>query len=294
MRIAGLGYLGVATTRLDAWSEFATDVLGMSVTETGDGVRHVRMDDRAHRIVLREADAEGIDFVGWEVPDRQTLDDAATELERLGASVTRVSGDEAREQRDVAEFVAFNDPAGNQVEVFYGARTLSVPFINAHGSRFVTGELGLGHAFYVVDEFEETCAFYERLGFRLSDSSQAGSFRFYHCNPRQHSLGIGDAASPFELEKGLNHFMVEVEDIDAVGMAYDRCVAGRAPVSLTLGRHSNDRMFSFYAHTPSGWEIEYGSGGLRIDEETWVVNELAVESIWGHTPVGVEVSADAI
>ena len=41
---------------------------------------------------------------------------------------------------------------------------------------------------------------------------------------------------------------------------------------MTLGRHTNDLMTSFYVRTPSGFEIEYGTGGLVVDDDTWQVD----------------------
>ena len=53
---------------------------------------------------------------------------------------------------------------------------------------------------------------------------------------------------------------------------------------MTLGRHTNDRMTSFYVRTPSGFEIEYGTGGLLVDDATWVVRPYDAGSVWGHKP----------
>ncbi len=58
------------------------------------------------------------------------------------------------------------------------------------------------------------------------------------------------------------------------------------PIASTLGRHTNDRMTSFYAVTPSGFQIEYGRGGVKIDDTTWDVRTYDA-STWGHrTPAG--------
>ena len=43
-------------------------------------------------------------------------------------------------------------------------------------------------------------------------------------------------------------------------------------------------MTSFYVRTPSGFEIEYGTGGLVVDDDTWEVGEHHAQSIWGHKP----------
>src|SRR5262249_32639219 len=63
--------------------------------------------------------------------------------------------------------------------------------------------------------------------------------------------------------------LIEVSDIDAVGRAMDRCLDGLAPMTVSLGRHWNDQMISFYLRTPSGFDIEYGFGGRRVGPERW-------------------------
>ena len=54
---------------------------------------------------------------------------------------------------------------------------------------------------------------------------------------------------------------------------------------MTLGRHPNDRMVSFYVRSPSGFEIEYGWGALEVGEE-WTVTQYDAVSVWGHKMVG--------
>jgi hypothetical protein len=46
MTIQALGYLGIGTDKLDDWTHFATDWLGMQPVDRGAGVRAFRMDDR--------------------------------------------------------------------------------------------------------------------------------------------------------------------------------------------------------------------------------------------------------
>ena len=48
-------------------------------------------------------------------------------------------------------------------------------------------------------------------------------------------------------------------------------------------RHTNDHMTSFYAHSPSGFFVEYGWGGRVIDPGTWQAHEtFDGPSLWGH------------
>ena len=54
------------------------------------------------------------------------------------------------------------------------------------------------------------------------------------------------------------------------------------PLSATLGQHLNDRMTSFYMKTPSGFDLEYGYGGLLVDWQAHSAFEFTRVSIWGH------------
>jgi hypothetical protein len=54
-------------------------------------------------------------------------------------------------------------------------------------------------------------------------------------------------------------------------------------IGVTLGRHSNDNMLSFYAKTPSGFFVECGWGGRTVNMDNWVPEELTIgPSLWGH------------
>jgi hypothetical protein len=41
-------------------------------------------------------------------------------------------------------------------------------------------------------------------------------------------------------------------------------------------------MFSFYARTPSGFDVEFGWGGVQIDDDRWRVVSYTRGSEWGH------------
>jgi 3,4-dihydroxy-9,10-secoandrosta-1,3,5(10)-triene-9,17-dione 4,5-dioxygenase len=51
-----------------------------------------------------------------------------------------------------------------------------------------------------------------------------------------------------------------------------------------LGRHDNDRMFSFYVVSPAGIQVEVGHGA-RLVTEGWHDNRRYDRiSLWGHQP----------
>ena len=76
--------------------------------------------------------------------------------------------------------------------------------------------------------------------------------------------------------------MLEVDDLDVIGRNYDKVLAGAAPILSTFGKHTNDKMISFYVRSPSGFGIEYGTDGVVIDDETWLPTRYEVAHYWGH------------
>jgi 2,3-dihydroxybiphenyl 1,2-dioxygenase len=178
------------------------------------------------------------------------------------------------------------------VEIFYGPTLRTeTPFVSPAGvGAFVTGDQGLGHVVISTRDVGAARRFYrDLLGFRLSDTirmSPAPNFsfdmEFFHCNPRHHTLAI----IPVPMPRRLHHFMIQTPTLDAVGFALERAEAAGTPITATLGRHTNDRMVSFYARTPAGFEVEYGFGAIEVDAATWRVGRHDKPSSWGHKRPG--------
>lgn len=283
MEIRALSYVGIEVTDLEAWASFSTEFLGMPVVRPADQPDRLllRMDERTYRMDVRRGTEDRLAWMGWEVSTKAALEEAAAELAAKGVAVTRGTADEARE-RGVIEFVHFADPAGNRNELFYGQEADFRPLVLTRPmDGYLTGELGMGHAVIGVKDFATVYDFYvNTLGFRVSDTFR-GFIAFLHCNPRHHSLAIVGTDNP-----GLRHIMLETRSIDDVGMAID-IARKRGCLTRSLGRHTNDKAISFYVETPSGWEIEYGWSGLQVDDEVWIVRQLAgPTSLWGHELVG--------
>ena len=277
--IMGLGYAGFGSDRLDDWRQFGTNLLGFQAVEHGNSLLAFRMDDRKQRVVIDRAIGEGAHFFGWEVKDASALDALAARLEDAGLAVTAEPSSLA-DARRVQALISFHDPAGNRLEGFHGAETDETPFCPGRSiSGFRTGPLGLGHAVLMVENIEPMMAFYVNLlGFGLSDYIEK-PFRayFFHVNPRHHSLALIETG-----KSGMHHLMVELFSLDDVGQSYDIALS-EDRVSVTLGRHVNDLMTSFYAKTPSSFMVECGWGGREIDPKTWQPAEVKHgPSLWGH------------
>jgi 2,3-dihydroxybiphenyl 1,2-dioxygenase len=286
---APLGYLGLEVGDLAAWRRFATEILGLGVGQPrSDGALPLRMDDRSHRFLLQQGPADDLAFLGWEVPDAAALQDLRKRLAAAGVAVAEGSADEAA-ARGVAALIHCRDPNGLRCEFFHGLESGAGPFRSAKvASGYLTAPLGLGHVLLAVDDKAASEAFWlDVLGFRLSDSIETTflgrplSAVFLHVNPRHHSLAFAAMPGP----KRLNHFMLEVNALDDVGAAYDRCQDQGVPIALSLGRHPNDRMVSFYGVTPAGFLFEVGWGARQVDDATWEIGSYTQVSEWGHRPM---------
>lgn len=278
--LKSLGYVGVATRSLDDWSAFATGLLGMEVAERVGQTLALRMDDRQQRLFVEAAGEDRVSCIGWEMKDAAALHELAVRLEQAGHPVTPGSV-ELADRRRVRELIVTVDPAGNRLEFFYGGALADRPFEPGRAiSGFRTGLLGLGHAVLTARSIDAILPFYrDLLGFALSDYAlRPFKAYFFHLNSRHHSFAVVETG-----QDGFHHLMIELNSLDDVGQAYDLAQLEEGRVGVTLGRHTNDFMTSFYARTPSGFMIEYGWGGRSIDPATWEPFECDYgPSLWGH------------
>lgn len=280
MDIRGLGYIGIAVRDVESWRTYG-ELLGAMVSDDDRGLR-LRIDERPFRVLVGVGD-DGLAFAGWELPDAAALEHAVAELSAAGVGVARASDDECQRRR-VRGVVPTTDPGGFALELFHGAIHDHELFVSPSGvSGFVTGSLGMGHIVLGTPRHDECLAFYtEVLGFRVSDYWRPGTddVVFLHCNPRHHSLALVAAPEP-----ALYHFMLEARMLDDVGYTLDRHLDAHIPISMGLGKHTNDRMVSFYSRSPAGFDVEFGCGGLLVDEATWTVVQITKPSFWGHRTV---------
>ena len=289
--IKSLGYVRVASTNLAEWERFAEKVLGLA-RGRGPSPDHLyyRIDQVSARLVVVPSDVDRFEVAGWEVADHVALEAAREHLKDVGVVFEEGTREELAERR-VQELIRFCDPFDNVFELFHGITYESRPVVTPYAARFVTGDQGMGHIVIPVSDDVEALRFYtEVLGFRLRDSmSMPGEFvgkepgskvwlRFLGVNPRHHSLAFLPMPNPSKCV----HIMLEVDALDDVGRALERVRKHGARLSATLGRHMNDEMLSFYVRSPGGFDVEFGTEGLQVDDARWVARESTAVSYWGH------------
>lgn len=278
MGVRSLGYLRLAAPDVGAWRTFAGDFLGMMPVEGRDPESaYFRIDDFPARLVVSPGAEARANAIGFEVMDRRELAELAEAVAAEGIEVTPGSRDECKERR-VTGMIRFDDPGGNPIELFYGPLLEHSPPRTPDVSGFVTGDMGMGHVIVTAQDGEKAYDFYTRvLGFIERNTMARGRVVFMGCNPRHHTLGITTQDGPGRLL----HLMLEVSTLDDVGLALDRAHRMDVPMMHTLGKHTNDRMVSFYVYSPEDYAIEYGWNGLRVEEPV-PTYEITAGAFWGH------------
>lgn len=295
--VTELGYLGVGVKSMAAWQDFACAVMGLEWSDGEESDRaYLRMDYWHHRIVLHQvSDSEDEDllYAGFRVAGPDEFQAMQQQLRDLEIAFTVGSAELAAERR-VLEVLSTQDPGGSPIEIFHGPEVDGArpyrPGRGMHGG-FSTGNGGLGHIVVRDNGPDASYRFYSQaLG--LVGSVEARIMlpngimqqpTFMHCNGRDHTIAFG--AGP--MRRKLHHIMVETQHMDDVGLAYDLVRQKNFPLLMTLGKHSNDDMLSFYVQTPSGWFWEYGAGARAANPQS----EYCTSDSWGHEPVGMELMA---
>jgi 2,3-dihydroxybiphenyl 1,2-dioxygenase len=294
VQVTELGYMGIGVKQLAEWQRFATEILGMELADDGEGDRcYLRTDYWHHRMVLHDSGSDDLEYLGWRVAGAEEFAAMQRQLAEAGIKFRVGAGEEAAERR-VLEVLKLSDPGGNPIEIFQGPEIhFSKPFHpgrRMHG-RFKTGSGGIGHCILRQDDPAAAQRFYTALGMRggVEYRIRLGGDRvvtpiFMHCNDRDHSIAFGVGPQ----KRRINHLMLEVENFDDVGLAYDLVRKHKVPVAVTPGKHSNDHMFSFYLRNPSGWLFEYGYGGRPATHQS----EYYVEDMYGHQMEGSGFNVD--
>jgi 3,4-dihydroxy-9,10-secoandrosta-1,3,5(10)-triene-9,17-dione 4,5-dioxygenase len=294
VNVRSLGYVRIESTDPAKWLEFGTEVLGlMAAPVSDDDTVYLKMDARPFRFAIFPGAADRLDLCGWELLDAADLEDAKTRLRAAGVEFEQGSSADCASRR-VADLIRLRDPAGNLLELYHGADLDYAKFVSPVGiAEFETGfngDMGFGHAVLPAPNLEETHSFYrDLLGFGDTDymhfhfsddpADPGQGLNFMHVqNPRHHSLALYQADMP----SGCVHLMVEVKNVDEVGYCLDRVLQRDIPVTSTLGRHTNDRMLSFYMATPGGFAMEFGCDGLKMDWSGYTPTRSSLPSIWGH------------
>lgn len=244
--------------------------------------------EAADQIEISEAPYRQLRSMRIGCETERDLDALASRLDAVGVAATRGAGR-----------VACVDPTGHWEIVVEVAPPLALspqparPF-NRPGERMrptaraeVVTEPAprpprrLGHLVLGSPDPIGTAKFFmEGVGFRLSDQV-VGVLSFMRCSTDHHNLLVQPAPVAY-----LNHYAFEYDDIDAVGAAARRHLAGREERHVVgLGRHTIGSNVFWYLLDPCGTMMEFFCDMDDIpDDDAWQARtdwELGQFSSWG-------------
>lgn len=257
--------VGVGVPDRDRFESFAHDLLGFPAARSPDGnVTYLRPDQHHHRIAARTTPEPVLRYIGFDIGGAEELGAWEQKLAAHGIDWRRGGTDECAE-RQVSEFIEFNDPDGHPLALSYG-------FALGEGPVRYTRELsvvGLGHVLLTVNDTQRSHDFYTGvLGFRLSDWVLIDDhirLCFLRCNARHHSIAFAPCM-PGKLPR-LQHVMLEVASLDDVMRSYHFLRIRKAPIGMGPGRHINCQTTHVYVQTPGGFAVEFGWGHRRLDAD---------------------------
>ncbi len=145
--ISSLGYLVLGVGDLDAWEQFATNIMGFQVGVKTDSLLTLRMDQNSYRFMLQKSSSDDLISAGWELSTEGELESYVARLRSYGINVSEAT-EQLRKTREVSRLYICDDPNGYTHEFYVGPKQVSgADFFRSQYIRsgFKTGSYGLGH-----------------------------------------------------------------------------------------------------------------------------------------------------
>ncbi|QJY47739.1 VOC family protein [Pseudonocardia broussonetiae] len=259
IELQDIAYVRSGTADLETAVRFAVDVVGLEEIAREGGTAYLRADHRHHCLAFVEGES-GVLSTGFVVRDPAALDAAEAELSLAGCWVRR--GDRAgAAHRRVVDYLEFDDPWGNRVELVCGQVTIPRP---VHFGR-AAGITEFGHICLDAPDTREAYAFWSSLfNIRISDwiGDRAALMRF---DPVHHKLAVFQGDRP-----GLCHMNFQVASLDDVMRSWHVLERAGVEIELGPGRHPQSTAVFLYFKGPEGLTYEYSWGVRRIeDDDAW-------------------------
>jgi len=265
------GHAQLRVLDLEAAVKHYKDVLGL--VETGrDGQGRVYFkawDERDHScLILRKAERAGIDFFGFKVLDKATLDKLEGDLRAYGLKTERIP---AGELLETGERVRFEIPSGHLIELYAEKTEVGngLPEVNPapwnaqseHGIAPVRFDHGL---LYGPNIAEVKKIFIEVLGFYLVErvtgpDGKSEAAIWLSCSHKSHDIAFAEYPEPGKL----HHLSFLIESWEKVLRGGDIMSMNNVPVDIGPTRHGVTRGMTIYAWDPSGNRFETFCGGYQ-------------------------------
>ena len=251
-------YVRLGTRDLAAADRFARDVVGLEFVREEQGARYYRSDDRDHTLVYFQGDPAD-HAAGFELRDGDALQAAAAELSNTAVAVHAGTADEC-EMRQVRDFVRFNDPSGNPIELIVRPAHSGRRYFPARDAG-ITGFSHIGLCSTVAPRDERFWT--STLGARVSD--RIGDAALLRIDEVHHRVALFPTT-----RAGIQHVNHQVASIDDVMRAWYQLQARGVRIVFGPGRHPTSGAVFLYFEGPDGMVFEYSTGvrSIRPEDET--------------------------
>jgi extradiol dioxygenase len=291
MDIFGIAYMGYESPNYKEMAEYMPEVFGFGLnTSSADETTYLQTDDLNFRVAIHPGEQNRFVYLGLEMKDKWEWENGIERLRSNGFEV-EVGNEDLEALRGCFGVAQFRDPGGWPHELVYGQREEVGSFSPGRPhAGFQTPTYGLGHTVLVASdkaELEHFAADVMEYHWYVQGIVK-GLGSFWRCNKNNLSHNVAYFMNPAHVygdtTSSLPHIGVYCKTLDDVGIAYDH-VQSRNPeaIQMTLGRHMQDPVISFYSNTPAGFTVEYIWGeDLDIPHDTYVERQSARLSLWGH------------
>jgi catechol 2,3-dioxygenase len=258
------GHAQIRMLDLEEGVTFYRDILGL--VETGRDaqgrVYFKAWDERDHNsVILRQADSAGIDFFGFRVADKATLEKLEADINAYGIKTERIA---AGDLLETGERVRFQIPSGHQIELYAEKKHIGngLGLVNpgpwGDASEHGIAPSRMDHCLLYGPNIEGVKDLFTKvLGFRVTeyvvgpDGEHVGAY-FLSCSHKAHDIAFVEFPEPGKL----HHVSFRIDTWERVLRAAD--IMGRNKVSVDIGptRHGVTRGTTIYAWDRSGNRFE--------------------------------------
>jgi len=279
------GHAQIRVLDLEESVKWYTNVMGlkpMGRDSQGRAYFKTRAERDHNSVILRQADHAGMDFFGFKVLDKATLDDLEKKLQAYGVATERVP---AGDLLETGERVRFKIPTGHTIELYAEKTAVGSGVGCTNPDMDVIDQPGitpirLDHCLIYGDDLDGARdLFVNVLGFTLVERVKLEDGKtdlavWLTCSAKAHDIAI---VRHGEKDK-LHHVSFQLGTWEQVLRAAD--IMSKNRVSLDVGptRHGITNGTTIYFFEPSGNRLETFSGGYDhypdMEPITWTWDEV--------------------